>query len=125
MNRIDPHPTSSGDDGDSELRGQVMHVLGYCTYTDANYTCEHKPTGDLSEMREVDGIMALIQARDKRLTERAGVEARLVELDLLEQALNRYTSMKRMNEYKLQRLADLEAQLVKIDERNNDANSNR
>lgn len=73
-----------------------------------------KAAGGISNMAEVEveAVMQLIEAH----TQRARVEARLIELDLLEQAINRgeYGLTSDANRYKMFRLDDLKARLAEL-----------
>jgi len=59
----------------------------------------------------VDKIMALIHKRDEARNNRHALEQRLVELDLLEQAINQGRDI---SKFKLQRLADLTKRLDQL-----------
>ena len=60
--------------------------------------------------------MGKLEPANPRLETVDCLDARLVELDLLEQAIN---AGRDMNAYKLQRLADLKVRLSKAQEREN------
>lgn len=78
---------------------------------DLYYKGYHEGKGDIPNMDDVEITQA--QAALTHWRDRAVVEGRFVELDLLEQAINADWDM---NTFKLRRLADLKERLDKLGE---------